>query len=38
MTLNQDSNCIFCKLVAKQLPATVVYEDRDTLALVMARR
>lgn len=26
------SNCIFCKIVAKQIPASVVYEDDDFLA------
>ncbi|MCX7631944.1 MAG: histidine triad nucleotide-binding protein [Turneriella sp.] len=25
-------NCLFCKIVAKKLPATVVYEDEHTLA------
>lgn len=25
-------NCIFCKIVAKQIPASVVYEDDDLLA------
>jgi histidine triad (HIT) family protein len=25
-------NCIFCKIVAKQIPAGVVYEDEDLLA------
>ena len=25
-------NCIFCKIVAKQIPASVVYEDDDVLA------
>ena len=25
-------NCIFCKIVAKQIPAAVVYEDDDVLA------
>ncbi|WP_314436243.1 histidine triad nucleotide-binding protein [Massilia timonae] len=25
-------NCIFCKIVAKQIPAAVVYEDEDVLA------
>ena len=27
-------NCIFCKLVAKQIPATVVHEDEHTLAFM----
>lgn len=25
-------NCIFCKIVAKQIPASLVYEDEDLLA------
>ena len=25
-------NCIFCKIVAKQIPAQVVFEDEDVLA------
>jgi len=25
-------NCIFCKIVAKQIPAGIVYEDEDVLA------
>jgi histidine triad (HIT) family protein len=29
-----DPNCIFCKIVAKQIPATVVYEDADALAFM----
>src|SRR5437870_11501704 len=28
------SDCVFCRIVAKQLPATVVYEDADTLAFM----
>jgi histidine triad (HIT) family protein len=27
-------DCVFCKIVAKQIPATVVYEDGDTLAFM----
>ena len=26
------SNCLFCKIAAKQIPASVVYEDDDLLA------
>jgi histidine triad (HIT) family protein len=28
------SDCIFCRIVAKQIPATVVHEDEDTLAFM----
>jgi histidine triad (HIT) family protein len=28
------SDCVFCKIVARQLPATVVHEDADTLAFM----
>ncbi len=28
------SDCVFCKIVAKQIPATVVHEDADTLAFM----
>lgn len=27
-------NCIFCKIVAKEIPAFIVYEDADFLAFV----
>jgi histidine triad (HIT) family protein len=29
-----DANCIFCKIMAKQIPATVVHEDAHTLAFM----
>lgn len=29
-----DPNCVFCRIVAKQIPATVVHEDADTLAFM----
>jgi histidine triad (HIT) family protein len=29
-----DPNCVFCKIVAKQIPASVVYEDERTLAFM----
>lgn len=28
------NDCVFCKIVAKQLPATVVYEDEHTVAFM----
>jgi histidine triad (HIT) family protein len=28
------SECVFCRIVAKQIPATVVQEDADTLAFM----
>lgn len=28
------SECVFCKIVAKQIPATVVHEDEHTLAFM----
>ncbi len=27
-------DCVFCKIVAKEIPATVVHEDKDTLAFM----
>ena len=27
-------SCVFCKIVAKQIPATVVHEDENTLAFM----
>jgi histidine triad (HIT) family protein len=29
-----DPDCIFCKIVAKQIPATIVHEDDETLAFM----
>lgn len=28
------SDCVFCKIVARQIPASVVHEDADTLAFM----
>lgn len=28
------TNCVFCKIVARQIPATVVHEDEHTLAFM----
>ncbi len=27
-----DENCLFCKIIAKKIPAKIVYEDADILA------
>lgn len=32
MTFAQDSNCIFCKIVAGEIPSRKVYEDDEVLA------
>jgi histidine triad (HIT) family protein len=32
--VKSDPSCVFCKIVAKQIPATVVYEDAETLAFM----
>ena len=32
--MQSDPNCVFCKIVAKQIPATVVHEDAETLAFM----
>lgn len=29
-----EKNCIFCKIVAKEIPSHVVYEDKDFLAFL----
>lgn len=31
---NEDKNCIFCKIVAGEIPAEKVYEDNDLLAFL----
>jgi len=30
----QDQNCTFCKIVAKEIPANIVYENNDFLAFL----
>jgi len=30
--MSHDPNCIFCKIVAKKIPARIVHEDEDTIA------
>ena len=32
--MNQDTNCIFCKIVNKEIPAHIVYEDDNFLAFL----
>ena len=32
--MRTDPSCVFCKIVAKQIPATVVHEDAETLAFM----
>lgn len=32
--MKTDPNCIFCKIVAKQIPACAVHEDADTFAFM----
>jgi len=30
------TNCVFCRIVAKEIPAAIVYEDDETLAFMDA--
>ena len=32
MTTQADPNCVFCKIVAGEIPAKKVYEDEEVLA------
>jgi histidine triad (HIT) family protein len=32
MTTQADPNCVFCKIVAREVPADLVYEDDEVLA------
>lgn len=32
--MNTDPNCIFCKIVAKEIPAHIVYEDEHSMAFL----
>lgn len=30
--MNQDTNCIFCKIIKKEIPSEIVFEDGDIFA------
>lgn len=32
--MNTDPNCLFCKIVAKEIPSTIIHEDEYTLAFL----
>jgi len=32
--MSRDPNCVFCKIVAAEIPASVVYEDEETLSFL----
>jgi histidine triad (HIT) family protein len=32
--VNRDANCVFCRIIAKEIPATVVHEDEEVLAFM----
>lgn len=32
--MNKDPNCIFCKIIAKEIPAEIVFEDENFLAFM----
>lgn len=32
--MSRDPNCVFCKIVAVEIPASVVYEDQDVLSFL----
>ena len=33
-THNSDPNCIFCKIIKKEIPAVIIYEDEDFIAFL----
>lgn len=35
--MNKDSNCIFCKIIAKEILAEIVYEDNNFVAFMDIR-
>lgn len=36
-TMIPDADCLFCKIAAREIPATIVYEDSDFLAFLDIR-
>lgn len=32
--MNKDSNCIFCKIIAKEIPAEIVYENENFVGIM----
>lgn len=36
MTQPQDSDCIFCKIISREVPAAIIYEDENTIAFMDA--
>lgn len=32
--MKTDPNCLFCKIVAKEIPGYIVHEDKDTIAFL----
>jgi histidine triad (HIT) family protein len=32
--VNKDKDCIFCKIAAKEIPAEIVYEEEDFMAIM----
>ncbi|MCW3982933.1 MAG: HIT family protein [Candidatus Bathyarchaeota archaeon] len=35
--MSSDEKCIFCKIVARQAPSSILYEDKDVLAFLDIR-
>jgi histidine triad (HIT) family protein len=32
--MNSDPNCVFCKIIKKEIPAHIIYEDEDFLGFL----